>query len=231
MMTDTAPAPTDLRNTLEEMRASVAARGARMGLAGVVQDALLKICEILIALLMDFRAGKLVPVAAVAGAEGAVTCPAPPPGGLKSGSRLPQEEGDAVSDSGLEAHPSPGPSLKGRGTLLSERDADWRADGAGERTTGAGVSALAYPSPSRIGPHFCQQKWEPSRAPRRSASRPSPSRGEGFVARARMRCCPRRDMELTRHPPRGRMAGATKAHFLQKCDLARKDRRGDIVPA
>jgi hypothetical protein len=58
----------DLKDTLEEMRASVAARGARKGLRGAIQEAVLGLLEVLLALLADFRAGKLAPVAE--GAEG-----------------------------------------------------------------------------------------------------------------------------------------------------------------
>ena len=69
-MTNAAAAPsTDLKDTLEEMRASVA---ARKGLAGAMEKAILGLLELLLALLADFRAGKLTPPAPASGdADGA----------------------------------------------------------------------------------------------------------------------------------------------------------------
>ena len=61
---------TDLKIALEQMRASVAAQGARNGLAAAVQGAILAFLNVLMTLLADFRAGKLESVAPVA--EGAV---------------------------------------------------------------------------------------------------------------------------------------------------------------
>jgi len=61
-MTEPAPA-TDLKKTLEEMRASVAATGAGKGLYGAIQRAILGLLEALLGLLESFRAGRLAAVA------------------------------------------------------------------------------------------------------------------------------------------------------------------------
>jgi hypothetical protein len=60
---------------MEEVRAAVVAEGARRGLAGVVQEAILGLLATLVALIEDFRAGRLVamapgPAAACSGEPG-----------------------------------------------------------------------------------------------------------------------------------------------------------------
>src|SRR5262249_33652433 len=53
---------TDLKTALEEWRASVAGDRARKGLAGKIQTAILSFLETLLAILLDFRAGRLAAV-------------------------------------------------------------------------------------------------------------------------------------------------------------------------
>jgi len=85
-MTDAAATHTDLKDTLEEMRASVAARETRAGLAGVLQKALLAFLDVLMTLLADFRAGKLVPPGdAAGGADGGAAHPRRAPSRQRDG--------------------------------------------------------------------------------------------------------------------------------------------------
>ena len=61
-MTTTPPPATDLTNALEELRASVAGRGARWGLAGSLQAAILRFLETLLKMVLAFRDGRLAPL-------------------------------------------------------------------------------------------------------------------------------------------------------------------------
>ncbi len=64
-MIDAAPPlPTDrLKNSLEEVRASVAEQETDNRLAALLQEAVLRLLGMLMAMIEDFRAGKLVPPA------------------------------------------------------------------------------------------------------------------------------------------------------------------------
>ena len=163
-MTAAPATPTDLKSTLEELRASVAAEGTRKGLKGRIQEAILGLLSVLLAMLEDFRAGRLAriaPVAELAG-DGAVgdRC-----AGLQRGVGVESGEARAASwraDTRPEAYPSPsrraGPSLsvgphrasamgtriKGRGNeLCASLRAAWFPPDGGMR---AAFAALCRPA-------------------------------------------------------------------------------------
>jgi hypothetical protein len=151
---------TDLKDTLEEMRASMAGQEAGAGLAGALQEALLALLSLLMKLLADFRAGKLVP-------------PAPGPG----------DAGPAPCAARLDRAAAPARREGGNGAAQGWRglwEWWWRRDAAAPDAAceeyGAprfavnsrsqwAVRAVAHPSASRIGPHYCRQEWEPVAGP------------------------------------------------------------------
>ncbi len=136
-MNAAAPAPTDLKTALEEMRASVAAQGARKGLVGTLQAAILSFLEVLLALVTDFRAGRLTVAVPERCAE---------PGAPATTEIADTEIANTKIDG--EDHPSPsrcaGPflSLKGRGDSESGWRVEERSDAADAAVAdGAGVDA------------------------------------------------------------------------------------------
>ena len=131
-----APTHPDLKDTLEEMRASVAARGARNGLTRAMQRLMLTILEMFLTLLADFRAGKLAPV--VAAAKDAVDCPSP---SLK-GRGI---QGSASLANGTEytvAYPPPQPSPSGP-IAPCAMGARSRGEGEANRCFSARTAAMA----------------------------------------------------------------------------------------
>ena len=100
---------------------------------------MLGLLELLLALLADFRAGRLAAPAPVSEDAGSALVASPRRHGPI------ETEGAGSGADGAVAYPPPQPSPS-------------RGEG---KEAGGADDVVRYPSPSRIGPHFCQQKWEP----------------------------------------------------------------------
>ena len=226
-MTAAPPTHTDLKSTLEEMRASVAAQGTRRGLKGVIEEALLSLLSLLLAMLEDFRAGRLARIAPSAEAAGEFPL---------------QSVRDAA---GLDPPPtSPNPSaLKGRGEYYQpgrvnavakagEREGEARrygyvpdlarraahgvvgADCGGEGITNgaSGEEARASPSPDAGAPLCMRTTGDAGPIPGASLRPPR----LGMVARLRRRTGRRNARGVRRaFPPYRGMAGAAEGPFFK----------------
>ncbi len=213
--------------SFEEFRDAWAAEDGGTGLARLMQKAILRLLNALVALLAESRAGALS--APVPGAEGAASAPCAASalsdadveaaeaevcvadadcgvdGGVNSRARRVDgddgEKADEANSSRADLTRAvvekPALAANGTGDVLTgdglTGDVLAGAENAG---VAGGASAggadrdarqthcrAATPHPPASGPIFASKNGSPSRAPRRSASRPNPARGEGFAAR------------------------------------------------
>ena len=122
-MTAAAPAPTDLMDTLEEMRASVAARAARRGMRGTIEGAILRLLSVLLAMLADFRAGRLAPLAVAAERAGDGTVAEASPGAAG------RCAGFGVDGDGCGEKDAPTPALRRFAGEGEAGEAGWATEG------------------------------------------------------------------------------------------------------
>ena len=134
-MTEAAVPPTDLKDTLEEMRASVAAAGTLARLDALVQKAILRLLEVILALLADFRAGKLArPAVEESAVDGAAASRSP----VRTVAAW--AAGGAGGADRAVAHPSRSRSHKGRG-IVGLTDGDGGKSTQAPRVSASSASA------------------------------------------------------------------------------------------
>ena len=171
-MNDTPPLPTErLGNTLEELRASVAAEGPQKGLAGKIQRAILRLLEGLMALLAAMKDGALA--AAVSEAPAAARA-LPRALGSESAARGAARQEPAGAD--------PGPARARRGAAHEARPAlaaspeDRCGDGGADRDESAGGRLAAAAGAAREGASQAAPPLPPGRYVHKGALAPARSR-------------------------------------------------------
>ena len=181
-------APTDLSSTLEGIRAAIAAEGAGNGLAGKLQAAILRLLEVLVALLADFRAGRLSGLAVESGAADA----APGPRAVAP------DRSSAPARGWWEACARAGVKLLGWGAAASWEDAP--ADGAAVRPAPEDAEmrgrerSIAAAGGATAAFRCRNDKCRPARAPgpetlspRRGCTAPRPAFRRAVAGYARLR--------------------------------------------
>ena len=216
-MIPAAPATTDLKSAMEDVRASVAAQEADSRLAALIRDAFVKILEVLMAMLADFRSGRLT-----AAADAGRACAA---------------EGEDAAYAARDVRGEPAgsrPDHGGRGWWLAARL--WWRGCAPDRALGGVFAGVAQERRTLGTGGNRGHDTAPPRAglqARRSGDDGSLARGEVCMVRARTMKARARGSGVPRGPRSGMVrrwwASPTLRCFFQKSDLGWRERRGHIV--
>ncbi len=190
------------------MRASGAAKGTRKGLTGAIQEAFLGILSVLLAMLEDFRAGRLAPMAPVAveAGDGAVADPAPQL--VRSAAQSPARAEGAEARPWRGGFDPSGADWAGEETLIPI--ADQRASSV---DSGKGAAEITR---AETAPRPPALRTNPAKGDRTILRAPPRAARFGMIARLRPRAGWRNARGIRRAlPPYGEVADGAEAKFFK----------------